>query len=499
MNYPAWDVPYIGGTWVIATIAIIHVLISHFAVGGGLFLPIAERKALREGRDDWIPLLKKHSRFFLVLTAAGGTVTGVGIWFAIGLANPEGTSALIHNFVFGWAIEWVFFLVEIAAAAVYYYTWGRVSNRVHLQVGWLYAVTSLLTLVIINGILTFMLTPGPGWLEVAGTGQEASRFWQAFFNPTYWPSLLIRTLVCITLAGAYAFVTASLVKGADRAPLKESFARWSARWMIPGFVLLPAALGLYLAVLPPASRDLLLLGVDSAGAGAFTQVTRAVLFAIIGTATIFPIAFLLVWRDARDLKLGHAVAVLALALLVTGATEMAREMLRKPFVVREYMYSNGLRATEVVQGDALDKPYLETSPWVRQEEREAWATSSSRSQYHMTRGELMFRGQCMSCHTRDGYRSTRKLLANRDRNGVESILVMLHEQPEDSPYNRFMPPLMGTEEEIAALADYLYADSAEAREAYLEEEGLAEPETAPEEEPEETQQPDPLTTLTPDE
>jgi mono/diheme cytochrome c family protein len=117
----------------------------------------------------------------------------------------------------------------------------------------------------------------------------------------------------------------------------------------------------------------------------------------------------------------------------------------------------------------------------------------------MARGELMFRGQCMSCHTRDGYRSTRKLLANRDRNGVESILVMLHEQPEDSPYNRFMPPLMGTEEEIAALADYLYADSAEAREAYLEEEGLAEPETAPEEEPEETQQPDPLTTLTPDE
>ena len=40
-------------------------------------------------------------------------VSGVGIWFAIGLAAPEATSTLIHNFVFGWAIEWVFFLVEL--------------------------------------------------------------------------------------------------------------------------------------------------------------------------------------------------------------------------------------------------------------------------------------------------------------------------------------------------------------------------------------------------
>ena len=89
----------------------------------------------------------------------------MGIWFSIGLANPEATSALIHNFVFAWAIEWVFFMVELSTAAVYYYTWGRVSDELHLKVGWLYAGASFVTLVIINGILTFMLTPGePGWL-----------------------------------------------------------------------------------------------------------------------------------------------------------------------------------------------------------------------------------------------------------------------------------------------------------------------------------------------
>src|SRR3984957_1459279 len=117
MNYPFWDIPHIGSGWVIGMIAIFHVMISQFAVGGGLYLPLAERKAMRMAdktvADQWLAQLIRHSKFFLVLTAVFGTVSGVGIWFAIGLTHPEGTSTLIHNFVFGWAMEWVFFMVEL--------------------------------------------------------------------------------------------------------------------------------------------------------------------------------------------------------------------------------------------------------------------------------------------------------------------------------------------------------------------------------------------------
>src|SRR5208283_6034757 len=185
MNYPFWDIPYLGSGWVIGIIAIFHVMISQFAVGGGLYLPLAERKALREGREDWLKELVGYSKFFLVLTGVFGTISGVGIWFAIGLTHPEATSTLIHNFVFGWAIEWVFFMVELTTIAVYYYTWDRIDPKLHLKVGWVYAGASIATLVIINGILTFMLTPGDTWISVAGTGHEASKFWNAFFNPTY--------------------------------------------------------------------------------------------------------------------------------------------------------------------------------------------------------------------------------------------------------------------------------------------------------------------------
>ncbi len=47
MNYPFWEIPYLGSGWVIGIIAIFHVMISQFAVGGGLYLPMAERKAMR--------------------------------------------------------------------------------------------------------------------------------------------------------------------------------------------------------------------------------------------------------------------------------------------------------------------------------------------------------------------------------------------------------------------------------------------------------------------
>jgi cytochrome bd ubiquinol oxidase subunit I len=38
MHYPWWYVPDLTSPMVIAVIAVIHVLIAHYAVGGGLFL-----------------------------------------------------------------------------------------------------------------------------------------------------------------------------------------------------------------------------------------------------------------------------------------------------------------------------------------------------------------------------------------------------------------------------------------------------------------------------
>ena len=448
MNYPFWEIPFLGSGWVIGIIAIFHVMISQFAVGGGLYLPMAERKAMRiadpELRAAWLKQIASHSKFFLILTGVFGTVSGVGIWFAIGLTHPEATSTLIHNFVFGWAMEWVFFLVELTTVAVYYYTWDRIDEKLHLTVGWVYAGASAATLIIINGILAFMLTPGYTWLAVAGTGNEASKFWNAFFNPTYWPSLLLRACVCCSLAGVWALITSSRIDGEKQPALKISTVQWSVRWLVPSFVAIPFLMIWYYMMVPASQQTLLTLGIDTINAGTFSAVTRMALVIIVTSATIVGVAYYLAYRNPLDFNLSHAMAVLLLALIATGAGEYSREMLRKPYVIGHWMYSNGVRVPYV---DRINQQgYLAHSEWV-------WNNSDS----SYSRGEAIFRGECGSCHTMDGYRPMRQLLSGRDRANIGSFITMLHEYKPDMPYRRFMPPMVGTQQDVNDLTDFLNA------------------------------------------
>ena len=137
MNYPIWDVSF-GAGLLIALVAGLHVFVSHFAVGGGLFLVLTERKALKNHDHALLNWLKAHTKFFVLLTVVYGAVSGVGIWFTIGLISPAATSNLIHIFVWGWAIEWVFFFLEITAALLYLAGWDKLSPKLHQWYGWIY-------------------------------------------------------------------------------------------------------------------------------------------------------------------------------------------------------------------------------------------------------------------------------------------------------------------------------------------------------------------------
>src|ERR1017187_4050828 len=465
MNYPFWDIPYLGSGWVIGIIAIFHVMISQFAVGGGLYLPMAERKALRMKdpvlRAAWLKQLASHSKFFLILTGVFGTVSGVGIWFAIGLTHPEATSTLIHNFVFGWAMEWVFFLVELTTVAVYYYTWNRIDPKLHLTVGWVYAGASFFTLAIINGILSFMLTPGDAWLAVAGTGHEAGKFWFALFNPTYWPSLFLRTCVCASLAGVWALISASRIDGDKQPALKTSLVKWSVKWLVPSFVAMPFLMIWYYRMVPASQRALLILGIDTINAGTFSIITRIALVIIVTSATVVGVAYYLAYRNPVEFNLSHALAVLLLALIATGSGEYAREMLRKPYVIGRWMYSNGVRVPYV---DRINQEgYLAHSNWVWKGQMmndrlvSPGVADANDPFYSYSRGEAIFRGECGSCHTLSGYRPLKELLAGRDRTNIGSFITMLHDYKPDSPYRRFMPPMVGTKQDVDDLTDFLNA------------------------------------------
>ena len=192
-----------------------------------------------------------------------------------------------------------------------------------------------------------MLTPGDTWLSVAGTGHEASKFWNAFFNPTYWPSLLLRTCVCCSLAGIWALITSSHIDGDKQPALKITIVKWSVKWLVPSFVAMPFLMIWYYMMVPASQQALLSLGIDTINAGTFSAVTRMALVIIVTSATIIGVAYYLAYRNPLDFNLSHAMAVLLLALIATGAGEYSREMLRKPYVIGRWMFSNGVRVPYV--------------------------------------------------------------------------------------------------------------------------------------------------------
>lgn len=131
--YPAWLEPGIGAGWVIGAIATIHVLFSHASVGAALVFAWLARRAVTANQPRHIDFIRRYGAFLLIFSYVLGSVTGPGIWFAATIANPRGISALIHNFVWLWATEWVFFLIEVAGVYLLVYLAGRVPVKTYLR------------------------------------------------------------------------------------------------------------------------------------------------------------------------------------------------------------------------------------------------------------------------------------------------------------------------------------------------------------------------------
>lgn len=435
MDYPAWIIGGVGPGWVIGLVASFHVLISHFAVGGGIFLPFTESWARKNDRQDVLDFLKKFTKFFLILTNVFGAISGVGIWWTIGLISPQATASLIRLFTFVWGAEWAVFLVEIVSLIFYYYGWEKMKPKTHLMVGWIYAATSWLSLFTINGILTFMLTPG-GWTK---TGN----LFDGYFNPGFWPALVVRTLVCIALAGIYAtFVVSRLEAGSK---FRKEMLAYTSMWLVPTYVLLGISLIWYFSVLPaPILQNLfsgIAGGVGVAAQGNFMMVSRIAMLCLIATVTTGLAFFVSAYLNPREFTSRKSALLLASMAIFVVSFEYTREVIRKPYVIRDFMFSNGVPLKAITQ-KPLERSFTDEMRFKPKDS---------------SLGEQMFVGQCMACHTMEGYRSLTKRLDGMDAETIHtSILKEMQKPAQENRYHKIMPPVIGTDEELTALSQYLY-------------------------------------------
>lgn len=427
MQFPFWQLPYLSSGLVIATIAIIHVFIAHFAVGGGLFLVLTERMARKADSATMLEYTRRHAKFFLIASMVFGGVTGVGIWFTVALASPDAITTLLHTFVFGWATEWVFFLCEIIALLVYYYKFKTMNARDHMRVGWLYFLFAWLSLFMINGIIGFMLTPGE-WLR---TGD----FWHGFFNPTFWPSLFFRSFLACTLAGLFAFVTASrMPAGDDEArEARTRLVRWASLWVAVPFVLLMASGWWYLAALPPEQNALALR--RTLDIAPFLKT-----FLIVSPIVMIG-GILFGWATPQRLRFSMACLLLTLGLIQIGSFEWVRESARRPWVIFGHTYSNAVRAADV---EKVNKNgFAASTPWIIDEP----ITEANRIDV----GKRIFNYQCITCHSVGGLMLSIKPRTEK----FGSPMAMAAQLDGQGVLRGYMPPFMGSDEERLAVATYI--------------------------------------------
>ena len=156
-----------------------------------------------------------------------------------------------------------------------------------------------------------------------------------------------------------------------------------------------------------------------------------------------------------------ALLILLGAFAFFGGYERIREGARKPFLIHDHLFSNGLRVDRIAEIN--EQGLRASSGWVDRSAGEGEAAL----------GRGIFRAQCAACHTADGYQGIRELLPD-DPDMIFGVLFMMQEQGEAYVSARpgqavdkreltypYMPPFVGTEEEMAALAAHVAGLSAE--------------------------------------
>ncbi len=434
--YPFWEVPGFTSALFIALIASFHILPSHLATGAFWFNVFIEQKALKENRPDFLEFIRKYTLLILIFCFVYGSITGVGIWFSATIASPRSLSSLIHNYVWGWATEWVFFVIEIVAIYVYYYTLGKIDVKAHLRIGWIYAWAAWISMIIITGILAFMLSGGK-WLVTGG-------FFDGFFNDTYWPQLFLRTALMCGIAGMYAIIAAGRL---EKPETREAIVRLASVWGAIGTLLTVLMSVWFVVKMPQAAKDL--------GLGAGLPYLKHLLYVAAGG---FGAVFLYFLLGISVPKVpGTYSGILMIAVLFAGifATEGFREGVRRPYIINGYMYGNQIVASDVPgKGIKAELASMKENGFLSSLYFLPDEAKKSSDAGRLAAGRMIALHQCGNCHSFEKNARLRSLPVFLDRIGMtaeEDIAVFL-DALEGYAY---MPPFAGTDDDKQAAAAWL--------------------------------------------
>jgi cytochrome c553 len=446
MDFPLFHLDFMGNRMLVAVVAIIHVIINHgLAVGFAPLVTIIEFTGYQKGKSDpekgksWDEMARKLMFIAFIITTTVGALTGVGIWVAASLANPASLGSLIRVFYFAWFSEWIIFVLEVIFIMIYFLTWKKSNEsaknkRRHILFGVWLSIFSWLTMAIIVGILAFMMDPG-SWIE------KKSLF-TGFLNPIYLPQLIFRTPVAMMMAGTIALMIASYILKKNNIH-KPGIMKYISFWILLWMPVAAAGAFLYYWHIPRTMIGNLpvALGTQQFQDWYGSLLTTTLVVIAIG----FTIGILGTISPKKLPKHLLIIPVLA-SFLFLGTFERLREFIRKPYVIGEYMYANGILVEEypLYQQTGILKhtPYSEFSDITEENKIAA--------------GEAVFTLACSRCHTTHGISSVvrkfERMYGNDTPLDAEAMKVYVKSMHN---VRHYMPPFPGNDAEVDALAAYV--------------------------------------------
>ncbi|MFN3947103.1 MAG: c-type cytochrome [Aquificaceae bacterium] len=439
--YPMWYVSTIGSATVIAIIASIHVMASHTSVGASILLAYLATKAYNENQPQIYDYIKKYLLGLLIFSYVSGSITGPGIWFSATVANPRGISALIHNFVWVWAAEWIWFIAEVTLVYILFYTLGRIDQRSWLRLAWTFAIGSWATMYIIVGILSFMLSPGHEKWFATGNILDA------FYNKNYFPHLLMRSSFMFAIAGTIGIVIASLMKKDISEKTYKEIVRVMSYWGIGGLLFGSMFFAWYVSTLP--ERSLIML----------ENIVPTWYYALIFTILVVLLTHFVITAIKPTIARPYIAYPIYILIFFLGVypEEKIRETIRKPYVAGEFVWVNQIIARDVpakgIQNEVdkiNEKGFLAVNAFVPE------GLKTVTPENKIMAGKAIAILQCSGCHNVTGSSGLRPFA--QKFNGMtteDAVYGFLSNYLTPQAHPAYMPYFVGKDEELRALSAYI--------------------------------------------
>lgn len=213
------DIPIIGARTAIWIVAQLHLFFAAFVLGAPIFVVVSEYLGVRTKDSRYERLAKETMK---VVAIAYGFTAIFGAMFAFLLMGPyqSFSNELFKDFFPVFGIYGLFILLESILMYTYWYTWDSLAQRkrFHISLGVTLNIIGTLSMVLMNAVGSFMLTP-PESVETAS-------LWSMINNASWTGLNLHRFIANLTFGGFIVALFAAFMFLTSRKKEDRAFYDW---------------------------------------------------------------------------------------------------------------------------------------------------------------------------------------------------------------------------------------------------------------------------------